>query len=189
MFVSNVNDEDLCKLIYKAGVLEFPKYCDLFNGDLEEFQQHCALLILPKLKKYNENKGALSTYIYNFLPLLLGHWYARTRESKIMLFELNKLSLDNLSHGDDWDVQKEYTYLFADDVDIPKDIMEKDLNKILEKIMLNYPALASKEMDGLTFRQLGRKLNVSERRAQYLYIKDLIEVRKKYNDLLKSLLK
>ena len=187
MYLTSISDRELCKIIYKAGVLEFPKYCDLFNGDLEEFQQHCALLILPKLKKYGESKGALSTYIYRFLPLVLGHWYQRKKESKTMLFELNKVSLDGMYRDDDWGEKKEYNCWYVDDTDIAKELMKKDLNKLLDKIKINFPTFALKETEGLTFRQLGSRLKVGERRAKYLYIKDLVEIRKSYTELLKSL--
>lgn len=188
MYIKGINDNDLCNLIYKAGALLFPQYESLFSGDIEEFQQHCAILILPKLKKYDESKGALSTYIYNFLPLLLGNWYQRKKESKTMLFELNKVYLDGLVSGDDdWGSSREYNCWYVDDIDIPKELMKKDLNKLLDKIKINFPTFTLKETEGLTFRQLGSRLKVGERRAKYLYIKDLIEIRKSYAELLKSL--
>jgi hypothetical protein len=182
MYIKGINDNDLCNLIYKAGALLFPQYESLFSGDIEEFQQHCAVLILPKLKKYDSSKGAISTYIYTFLPLALGNWVARSKEYKTMLLEVNKSRLQDLIEDDVEDM------LFEDlEQDIKKDLILKERDIKLRKIISKYPNYCIKEIEDLTFRQLAKRLNVNERRAKYLWYKDMIEIRNKYTNLLKSL--
>ena len=181
MFLDNVNDNELCKLIYKASFLLYPKYSSLFNGDCEEFQQLCAVLILPKLKKYDKSKGALSTYVYNFLPMAVNNWYCRSKESKELLNEVNKLRVEDLVD----DVNE--CRLFTDTIDIPRELKKKDINKVLNEIREKYPFFRLREEENLTFRQIGSKLNTNERRAKYLYWKELMEIRNTYGDLLKSL--
>ena len=172
MFVNGINDKDLCNLIYKAGALLFPKYRVLFNDDIEEFQQHCAILILPKLKKYDNSKGSISTYIYNFLPLALGQWYNQSLECKTMLLSINSTSIEDIlsTFKEPSDCK-----LFTDNIDIPNDLQIKEL---IDRIKLNYPTFFLKETEDLTFRQLGSRLKVGERKAKYLYSKDLSNIKK-----------
>lgn len=182
MFVEGINDKDLTLIIYKAGARLYPQYEVLFCGDIEEFQQHCAVLILPKLKKYDSSRGSISNYIYKTLPFVLGQWVAKHKEYKTMLFEINKSRLPDLIDDEAEDIMFEDTQQ-----DVKQDLINKERDKVLKKLMVKYPMFCTKETEDLTFKKLGKQFGISERQAKYLWWKELIDIRNNYMDILKSL--
>jgi hypothetical protein len=166
MFINNVNDRDLCKLIYKASAKLFPQYAGLFNNDLEEFQQQCAVLILPKLKTYDCNKGAISTYIYSSLPLVVAYWAQTSKESKTMMFNDTKVNLDLLLKREK---NNDIDYIFVDDIDIRKTLYIKDeLLKYKE-----FPFVIYRDVYDYSFVEIGNLLNLNMQQVIYRYKKEL----------------
>ena len=181
-----INDNDLCLLIYKAGARLFPKYRELFNDDMEEFQQVCAVLMLKHISKHDKSKGAMSTFIYNSLPLLIRRWCI-SKEAKTMRLENLKLNMEKLLYDSDIEESKKYDSIFVSLENIPRDLDNLERDKIISKIMKNYPIIKRKVYDDLTFPQLAKKFKLTERQIKYRYALEMMNLMEKYENILKSL--
>lgn len=186
MYINNINDKDLCKLLYKASVNLFPNYKELFNNDLEEFQQLCAYLMLKRLKKYDSKKSSISTYIYNYMPLVLGLWI-RQHDAKQIMMENTKLDITNLIKYTDLEEEEIESSIFADDYDLKEECIFAEEHKYFMERLSKYPIVEKKILNDYTFAKLGKVLGVSTRIAKYLFCKDLQKLIKNEEKMLKSL--
>lgn len=184
--VDNINERDLCLIIYKAGANLFPKYKELFDNDMEDFQQICAVLSLKNLKNYKKDKGSISTFIYNSLPLLVRR-YMISKEAKTITMEKNKINLDNFYHSTELNNEAKFNRLFVSEENIPEDYSKKEIVSVIGKISKNYPIVRKKIYNDLTFPQLAKKLKMTERQVKYRYWLELTDMIEKYENVLKSL--
>lgn len=184
--VDNINERDLCLIIYKAGASLYPKYRDLLGTDIEDFQQICAMLSLKNLKNYDKDKGAISTFIYNSLPLLIRR-YLISKEAKTIIIENNKINLDNLYHYTELNNEDKFSRLFVSEENIADEYSRREIVSVIGKISKNYPVMRRKIHDDLTFPQLAKKLKMTERQVKYRYCLELTDMISKYENILKSL--
>lgn len=184
--VDNINERELCLIIYKAGANLYPKYRDLLGTDMEDFQQICAVLSLKNLKNYDKDKGSISTFIYNSLPLLVRR-YMISKEAKTITMEKNKINLDNFYHSTELNNEAKFNRLFVSEENIPEDYSKKEIVSVIGKISKNYPIMRKKIYGDLTFPQLAKKLKMTERQVKYRYCSELTDMISKYENILKSL--
>lgn len=188
MFINNINDKDLCLIIYKAGALLFPRYSRYFGDDLQEFQQECAYIVLSNLNKYNPKKGSISNYIYNNLPLLVSN-YLRCSEGKSKLMNDNFMSLDELVSGklsNDRDMDNYDCFLIDYDYNLVDEINEKEKLSTIRKILNEYPTLKLRFDNDLSFSELAKKLGTSVGCAKYRYITEIGNMLYKYEKTLNN---
>lgn len=184
--VDNINERDLCLIIYKAGANLFPSYRDMFNNDLEDFQQLCAYLMLKQLKKYDSKKSSISTYIYTHMPLVLGVWI-RQHEAKQMIMENNKVDIYNVARETGLEQEEVEYSVFADQYDLKHECISVEEHKYFRDRLSKYPIVEAKILNDYTFAQLGKELGVSTRMAKYVFYKDLQKLIKNEEKMLKSL--
>jgi hypothetical protein len=186
LVVDNINERYLCLLIYKAGARLFPKYRELFNDDIEEFQQVCAVLMLKHIHKHDTSKGAISTFIYNSLPLLVRRWCI-SKEAKTMRTENLKTSIDILYPYTDFEDCEKFEHIFISDEDLVAEQIKEETRAKVSKIIEHYPLIKNKIYNDLTFPQLARKLKMTERQIKYRYALEMVDLMEKYENILKSL--
>ena len=167
MYLNNIDDKDLCKIIYKASSILFPNYSNLFHDDMEEFQQQCCVLMLDNIKKYNSSKGSISTYIYNVLPLLINRWLL-SKEGKTFIYNSNNIDIDKIISNKSYSISINYNIN----------------NNIFKKIFDEYKIVKWKLVDDLSFSQLAKKLNTSKSYARYQYAMQLANIYQKYENIL-----
>lgn len=184
--VDNINERDLCLIIYKAGANLFPSYRDMFNNDLEEFQQLCAYLMLKQLKKYDSKKSSISTYIYTHMPLVLGVWI-RQHEAKQMMMENTKVDIMNLRKDTDLEEEEIESSIYADTYDLKQECISVEEHKYFRDRLSKYPIVEAKILNDYTFAQLGKHLGISTRMAKYVFYKDLQKLIENEEKMLKSL--
>jgi hypothetical protein len=182
----NIDERELCLIIYKAGTREFYKYKDLFKDDLEEFQQHCAYLMLKQLKKYDKSKSSLSTYIYTHMPLVLGVWI-RQHEAKQMMMENSKLELFSMGKDTELEEEEVESNILVDSYDLKQECIGKEEYDYFRDRLSKYPVVEAKILNDYTFAKLGKELGVSTRMAKYVFYKDLQKLIKNEEKMLKSL--
>lgn len=186
MFVNNINDDDLCRLIFKASINLFPNYRDMFNNDLEEFKQLCSYLMLKQLKKYDSKKSSVSTYIYTHMPLVLGVWI-RQNDAKQILMENSKLDIYNLIKDTDLEEEEIESSIYVDDYDLKEECISSEEHKHFMETLSKYPIVEKKILNDYNFAKLGKELGVPTRIAKYMFYRDLQKLIKNEEKMLKSL--
>ena len=150
---------------------------NFFNNDLEITD--CGMIGLVKgVCSYKESKGyALSTYLVKCIKNEIYLYYRRDNKHP-----KNTLSLD-LEYDDSMTLN---SYI-PDDIDIEKEIIEKETNKKLYKninrlsdvekyVIINYYGLYNKER--LLQKQIGAKLGIPANKVTKIHLKAIKKLKK-----------
>ena len=104
-----------------------------------------------------------------------------------MRIENLKTSIDILYPYTDLEDCEKFENIFISDEDLVAENIKKETRAKVSKIIEDYPLVKNKIYNDLTFPQLARKLKMTERQIKYRYALEMIDLMKKYEDLLKSL--
>lgn len=187
MYLQNIKDEDLVNLLYKCSARLFPTYSDMFNGDLEEFQQQCCLLTLKHLDKYDSNKSSISTFIYNNMPLYVKSWLRSTEAHNMLYYNNNVISMDKMLQKTELDNEEKMDKALLNEYNLIDDLNDKLNIDKLDSILEKYEVLKMRYIDDLQLKDISNKLNKPISSIQYQINKEIKNLFKKHYNFLENM--